>query len=372
MLSHRYRLVLVALALLALVPAGGCKGETSAFERAKQAARKQPNSVDALMTLGTAYFDKEMYNDAYIAFNKAKELDPKNAKALHKLGATNLKLGDADEGIKLLKSALAGKPDFVDAHVSMARAYLMKEEPKKAITHLERALKEDPTALEARISLVYARYMAKDLNGALATAKQAVEDHPASADAHYVYSEMLLTNGDMGQAERQLRTTMSLDAKHAKAMFGLATVLLREKRGFEEARNLAQGSAEIEPADGAPAAAAAWALYLLGRKAEGLDELKKVCLDHPLNHLNWQLFANALTDAGFEDEAKLAAKYARRAAPRRVSEAQRALAASAAAERATRAFDLDKNKTASQAPESSAEPTPTTESPEPEGEQASQ
>jgi tetratricopeptide (TPR) repeat protein len=79
--------------------------------------------------------------------------------ALVRLGTVQAAQGRFDDAVPALERALALKPDDVDAHRALGRAYAARREDARAVPHLERALgaqPDDPAVLVALATIFVA------------------------------------------------------------------------------------------------------------------------------------------------------------------------------------------------------------------------
>lgn len=306
----------VVAATTALAVVSGCRGEMSELDRARRQAAKQSRSAEAHLALGRALLDAGLPNDAYVAFSRARELDPQGVEPAFELARTNLELRAADQGIAMAREALARDPKHVRAREVLGRLLLAKGDVEDAIRELERATREAPDFAEAHVSLASAHARAGDVQSALRVARRAAAAHPRSAEAHVVYADLLNRTDDKELAEKHYRAAIALDATQSGAMVRLAALLVGQGRDLQEARELAQKAEGLDPADGAAAATAAWALYKMGNTRDALQELYLCARAFPYNHRVWMLFHQALREQGMEEQAEAALRMAMQVAPR--------------------------------------------------------
>src|SRR2546422_14051 len=54
--------------------------------------------------------------------------------------------GEAQKAVAVLEQALALNPSHPDAHLNLASAYLLANQPDKALAHAQETLKQDPNS----------------------------------------------------------------------------------------------------------------------------------------------------------------------------------------------------------------------------------
>ena len=303
-------------ACLAVMMLAGCGRELSGLEKARRDVRKHPRSAEAYLGLGRALFEEKSYNDAYVAFSQARAIAPDDSEPAIETARTDLALGNAPHGIRMAKEAIKLNPKDARAHDILGQLLAVKRDTKPAIKEFKLAIKHDPTFPDAKIHLAYAYVQLKNDKAARETALKAVKAHPDEAAAHYAYGDILESAGQQDLAQKCYRTAIRLDQNHARAMLRLAALLVREDKDLQEARDLSQRAQKINPADGGPAATAAWALFKLGKRDAAIQELYICATSHPFNHKIWMLLSDALRAAGDEEGAAGALQMALQVAPR--------------------------------------------------------
>jgi tetratricopeptide (TPR) repeat protein len=300
-----------------LLVCGGCrKAPETPLDKALLETKRHPTSGPAFIALGDVYYDSKAYNDAFVAYKRALEINANDADAAFKLARTDLYLGDADHGIVMALQALKGNPNNKEAHLVLGRHYLSKRDADKASTELRRLLDMDPKYTEARLYLVTADLMQNDDKGALDEARQAAVTDPGNAKARATYAAMLQHFKQTDQAVNEYRAAVKLDSNDVSSMMQLATILAQQERNLDEARTLAKRASEIAPADGFPAALASWILYRQGKPTEALREMDVAARANPYNHRILLLYARMLKEQNFSDQAEAVMRHAMAVAPR--------------------------------------------------------
>lgn len=114
--------------------------------------RLQEDNAPLWDTLGHAYsYDTEIknYSRARAFFTRALQIEPSLAVANFHMGATFIKEGRLDEGIRFLEAARLQQIDFPDTHKFLGVAYNAKGETQKAIDSFTLYLRFQPNALDA-------------------------------------------------------------------------------------------------------------------------------------------------------------------------------------------------------------------------------
>ncbi len=108
--------------------------------------RQQPNSVQAHLLLGQAYFNANQYPQAEAEFKRVIELQPQQTAARFDLGMVYLGEKRAEEAKATFTQMLAQNPNDADAHYGVGLALADEEQYKAAIEEFKTALRLGPQA----------------------------------------------------------------------------------------------------------------------------------------------------------------------------------------------------------------------------------
>ena len=169
-----------------------------AFVAFQKAIQLNPGNYDAHYALGHIYFLRKDYHEAERAFRTSVELDPKSGEALNYLGRTLIFLARLPEAIETLKRATAlplyATPD--QAYVNLAYAWELQGDSPAAIQALQMALKiEPPNVPRALVYLGLGRLYMKQgeeskAREALAQAKALDPQGTAGAEASRLMQQL--------------------------------------------------------------------------------------------------------------------------------------------------------------------------------------
>jgi tetratricopeptide (TPR) repeat protein len=130
------------------------------------------------------YRQASVWHDSETLFRHAIRFTKSNYTAENNLGVILIERGKIDEAIQHFKTALAVKPDYVDAHVSLAVAFMNKDKLDLAMPHLETAIKLSPNDTDVLNNYGAALAMQGRLKEALGYFKAAVKADPENPDAN--------------------------------------------------------------------------------------------------------------------------------------------------------------------------------------------
>lgn len=112
------------------------------FERAVALAS---DPARPLVHLASALLSKARFVQARQAIERALELAPNNAAALHAAGVLeHFQIGDNQRAVELLERSIAQNPDYALAHFNLARCLRAKAEPVAALAAIRRAAELAP------------------------------------------------------------------------------------------------------------------------------------------------------------------------------------------------------------------------------------
>lgn len=103
---------------------GGSQKESPAnyeedIRLAKSILEKDPRNLEALITLGNAYFDTDRYQEAIQAYSRALAIDPKNPDVRTDMGIMYRKLGQFDKALETFRQAAQDQPLHVNSRFNI-------------------------------------------------------------------------------------------------------------------------------------------------------------------------------------------------------------------------------------------------------------
>lgn len=161
---------------------------------------------------------------------------------LFRRGKASMERGEYDLAIDSLSKALYEDPNFVDAHILLAKAYNEKKGAYlESVKYLKNAIELEADNLEA-LSLLAKIYIENAKYGdALPVVKKILVIAPNSGFAHAYMGEILFSERKYGGAIDALRKSLHLDQGNARVYFLLGKV-------FERLDRLADAVFEYETA----------------------------------------------------------------------------------------------------------------------------
>jgi tetratricopeptide (TPR) repeat protein len=161
---------------------------------------------------------------------------------LFRRGKASMERGEYDLAIDSLSKALYEDPNFVDAHILLAKAYNEKKGAYlESVKYLKNAIELETDNLEA-LGILAKIYIENGKYGdALPVVKRILGIDSDSGFAHAYMGEILFSKGTYGGAIEALRKSLQLDQGNARVYFLLGKV-------FERLDRLADAVFEYETA----------------------------------------------------------------------------------------------------------------------------
>ncbi|MFT2719828.1 tetratricopeptide repeat protein [Deinococcus sp. A31D244] len=186
------------------------------------------------VALGVYYYEQGQFDQAYVAYRAASEIDPRNTDALIGLGRAQVKLRLYSAGIETLKRLISVDSRNFDAYVSLSQAYVQQYigagdraavssnlgEALRILTDAE-ALAQTPTAgKNVPLSRVwnergYVYKLQGDATKAIEAFRQATTLNPDNSILLYNLGDMYYATGNIPQALDYLQQAVIVDPRDA-------------------------------------------------------------------------------------------------------------------------------------------------------------
>ncbi len=161
-------------------------------------------------------------------------------------GVAAFQSGDAKQGVKLLRAAIALKPDYVDVHNNLGNVLKALGKFEEAETAYRRALEIRPDYADAHFNLgILLEALGKPDKAEIAY-RRTLEIKPDYAEAHFNLGNVLPALGKLEEAEAAYRRALEIKPDHADAHNNLGNAL-KELGNFDEAGAAYRRALEIRP-----------------------------------------------------------------------------------------------------------------------------
>jgi tetratricopeptide (TPR) repeat protein len=226
-----------------------------ALELTKQLLAKSPTYGPAFKFEGALLEDAGHAAEAETCYEKALQLEPKDAELLFKVGVNRLVAGKYEEAIALLQRATHEAPRDSDTLYYLAQAFHLHDDddlalktiaksaqldphnasvlqkygelltsagnPTAALDWLRKAQEVDPSLERLDLDFGVASFKNEDLESAAHYAAKAVASHPTDRKALSLLAEVDVKLGSWEQAKDTFQRLLALDPDDANALLGL-------------------------------------------------------------------------------------------------------------------------------------------------------
>jgi tetratricopeptide (TPR) repeat protein len=175
-----------------------------------EAARKRfPQSAQAALSAGVAYYGLRRFDDAVKSFLTAGKLDSNAEQPIAFLNRMAENWGDRRDEVVTLFTA------YAKAHARSALAHFALGRATSNADELRKAIELNPKIAAAHIELGIVLESQRDYSAAIAAMKRAATLEPANPVPHYRLSRLYARTGDAAKAEseRELHEKLSAEEK---------------------------------------------------------------------------------------------------------------------------------------------------------------
>ncbi|WP_029481845.1 tetratricopeptide repeat protein [Deinococcus marmoris] len=263
---------------------------------------------------GVFNYEQGKYDEAYVAFRAASELDPKNVDALLGLGRSQVKLRLFGPALETLKAALALDPRNLNASVYLSQAYVQQYigsgDPQAFVGNLPEALKvldgaeaiaRAQTGKPGEVSLSrifndrgYVYKLQGDAGKAIEAFKQANTLNPDNSVLLFNLGDMYYATGDLKAALDYLQQAVIADPRdpYNRAYYAK---LLALNGDTGAARSEAAQAARLAPANAYAVGQYGVVSYLAGDRATAKTQLTQAVTLDPLRNPEFYYYLGRLS-----------------------------------------------------------------------------
>ena len=193
-------------------------------------ARRNPRGLSALFLLGRTLLSLNRDEDAIVALEQARALEPSDWRYANGLGVAYRRLGRPEDALAALRDAAKNAPWAPQPHLNLARLYDDIGQPHAAVD--ERRMFAQLRPLQHKADL------GEDLLSA----------NPEDARVHVNLGLAYTRQGRLADALARFERACALDAEDGRARYGLGDVYHRQNR-LDEAIEQYERALEIRPDD---------------------------------------------------------------------------------------------------------------------------
>jgi tetratricopeptide (TPR) repeat protein len=226
--------------------AGDLDGAIADYDRAVQL---DPKDAAIYNNRGLAKVEKGDLDAAIVDFNRAIQLNPKDAVACSNRGNAKRDKGDMDGAIADYNRAIRLDPKYAYAYYDRGLARKQKSDLDGAIADYNRVIELDPKFAKAYCDRGVAKRRKGDLDGAISDYDRTVELDPKYAIAYLNRGNAKDDKGDVEEAIADYTRGIELNPKDSKACYYRAD-LHAKKKEYHSAVEDALRAIELDPKNG--------------------------------------------------------------------------------------------------------------------------
>lgn len=155
---------------------------------------------------GLAYLQAKRYPEALRDFNRALEIEPRDADALLGRGTLFARTGSFDRALADLGRAIEIDPGYAEAYAKRCFAKMLLDQPRDALPDCEKAVALDPRHRDAHTNLGVVYAALRRAADAEASYRRALAIDALDGEANYNYGVLLAMRDRRDEARRHLAT----------------------------------------------------------------------------------------------------------------------------------------------------------------------
>ncbi len=183
-----------------------------AEQAARQAVSLDPNSKDALVTLGRILQGQGQVRDSLEMYLKAAVLDPSDADPIFYAGHVYIEVGKFNDAIAQFQRVLKVNPRYPRAHASLGRAYLRQNQFQEALNEAKNERDLNPELGEAYLLAGEAFYGLRQYSNCTSEYQKATSKGAVNANILVKMARCARLSGSAESAQSLLRRAQSLES----------------------------------------------------------------------------------------------------------------------------------------------------------------
>ena len=216
----------------------------------------------------------QQYGSVLTEFTKAATADPADGEARRLMARTLLRMGRADDALRVAEQGVQAAPDNSLCHLQLGIILAARGQFAPAIAEARRATETDPDNAEAFHSLSLWLATSGHPDDAVAAARDGLAVAPGEPALHDTLAVLLGQKDDLTGAAAHFNYALKIEPDYAPAHLHFGRLLV-EKAVFEQGRTHLQEALRLNPADSEAHYYLARALLGLGDSAGALAQLQE-------------------------------------------------------------------------------------------------
>ncbi len=192
-------------------------------------SQKSINSARSHVELGSSYIENGQLNEAFMEFQKAYKLNPRDKKTLNYLGYISMRFKKYDEAINYYRNAIVIDPEYAEAMNNLGVTYAEIGNWDEAMINFDSALSNPmyKTPEMAYANKGYVLYRKGDYRSAETVIKEALIRNKKFPMASYVLGLVYIKLNNDDDAIEEFKKAIGLAPGYAEAHMELAKTYLR-------------------------------------------------------------------------------------------------------------------------------------------------
>ncbi|MHC4067030.1 MAG: tetratricopeptide repeat protein, partial [Planctomycetota bacterium] len=196
----------------------------------RQALGVEPDLAKAHSQLGNALFAQGKREEALRHHRLAVAIDPDSGVAYSNLGVVLAAMGEWDDAIEHYETALRVQPDLAEAHINLGEALWAKGKHAEAIARYGMAVRADPGCAAAHLTLGAALQRRGEIDEAIQHYDEVLRIDPSSMEARANLGSALLSQPDYRRAIEHFTETLRMRPRSVRAHYSLAEAFRAQGR----------------------------------------------------------------------------------------------------------------------------------------------
>jgi tetratricopeptide (TPR) repeat protein len=190
-----------------------------AVTRAKLATQLIPENPAAWSILGGLYLAANQPDQSIAALGRAQTLSPKEPAIWFRLGTAYFQKKDYAKSVETLQQGLALKPNEPGALFDLGNAYLMQRRLPDAIATYEKAAAQDKQFWFPVNNIALIKYEAGDVREAVRLWRNTISIDSKAAEPTLALAAAVYKQGDRAEGLKLALVAVKLDPRYAEAKF---------------------------------------------------------------------------------------------------------------------------------------------------------
>ena len=245
LLTKAFALALI-LVLASAGPAAAQQTEKPApsVGQLEAAVKRRPSDPKLHVALGLAYWERNDYPRALMAFQRAVKVAPRSAEAHNWLGVALSEKSDLPGAIAELRKAVALDPKYGRAYTNLGSVLAKSGDFTEAVAVFQKALTLEPNSLAAHLNLGMALRDKGDLDAALEHLRPVAAADPTNASIQYELGQTLRQRGDLTDAVGAFEKALEIEPELREAYYALGMALKQQSASLRKPSSSANSPAD--------------------------------------------------------------------------------------------------------------------------------